>query len=324
MSEVEVKIEMNAMYDPFIIIELMASNLKKTRNPLGLSNDKINTWWKGLDIPKEGETMLYTGLMYPLIPYIEFMTKKLEGYEKSFMKKFIGLAKYVPKPLFRMLFGKPISKEEKERFDNIVRTIAKLLLKAGVDYFYNPELDIYSGILLYDLGDIDGFIQHAEYVVSRLKEAGVKKVITVDPHTTFALKELYPKYINADLEVQTYFEVLNSANIEATSDASVTIHDPCFYGRYLKLSLIPRELLKKLGVKIVDVKNSMEYTVCCGGPLESLYPTYSKQIAERRVAELKKTGLPIIAMCPICLANLKRGGLVAEDLSEFLAKILLK
>ena len=55
-------------------------------------------------------------------------------------------------------------------------------------------MDRYSGILLYDLGDQRGFVRHARWLADRLQKAGVTKLITVDPHTTYALKELFPKY----------------------------------------------------------------------------------------------------------------------------------
>jgi len=318
------KVDFSRMYEPKDIIELIADNVRKTRNPLGLSNSAINTWWKDLGIKREGTTMLFTGLMYQLIPYIENMTKRLESYETSWLKDKVGMAKMLPKFLLRLLFGKPISKEVKERFDNIVKNIARLLMKASVDFCYKPEVDNYSGILLYDLGDIDGFKEHARYVVSSLKEAGVKEVITVDPHTTYAFRVLYPKLIGEEIKAYTYFETLSQHSIEGKSDLKITIHDPCFYGRYLKVSDVPRVILSNLGVEVRETENHGKLTICCGGPLESLYPSYAKELGKRRVEELKKTGCPIIGMCPICLANLGRAGIEIKDLSELLSEIILK
>ncbi len=324
MSLKSVEIDFNRMYEPRDIIEVIADNIRKTRNPLGLSNSAINTWWKDLGIKREGTTMLFTGLMYQLIPYIQNMTKRLESYETSWLKDKVGMVRILPKFLFRLFFGKPISREVKERFDNIVKNIARLLMKAGVDFCYKPEVDNYSGILLYDLGDIDSFKEHAKYVVSTLKNAGIKEVITVDPHTTYAFRVLYPKLIGEEIKAYTYFEVLNRYGIEGESNLKITIHDPCFYGRYLKVSDIPREVLSDLGVEIKETENHGKLTICCGGPLESLYPSYAKELGRRRVEELRKTGCPVIGMCPICLANLERAGLEIRDLSELLSEIILK
>ncbi len=38
------------MIKPKYVIELLSENLKRTRNPLGIKNEKINTWWRGIRI----------------------------------------------------------------------------------------------------------------------------------------------------------------------------------------------------------------------------------------------------------------------------------
>jgi len=307
------------MYKPIHIIDLIADNVRKTRNPLGIPSSKINTWWKNVSIKRNGDAMLFTGLMYQLVPYIEKMTQYLEKYEDTSYEKYVGYTKYIPKFLFRFMFGKPSSKEDKEKFDGIIKNIVRILTKSGIDFYYKPELDFYSGILLYDLGDIEGFIKHAKFVAETLKKNGVRKLITVDPHTTFALKVLYPKYIGSDFDVKTYFELIN---LKGDANTKVTIHDPCFYGRYLELSDIPREVLKNLGIECIEVRNSGKLTFCCGGPAESISPKFSKEIASKRVEELKSTGYPIVGMCPICLGNLRRAGAEIEDLSTLITRYI--
>ncbi len=148
-----------------------------------------------------------------------------------------------------------------------------MLTKSGVDFFYHPEMDFYSGILLYDLGDQEGFVEHARFVARTLKLHGVEKVITVDPHTTYALKELYPKYTGVSFDVQPYFALLRPQEVSGGNGRpAVAIHDPCFYGRYLKLSEGPRRLLTDLGLQYAEVRNCGEFTSCCGGPAESVSP----------------------------------------------------
>ncbi|MCX5891907.1 MAG: (Fe-S)-binding protein, partial [Deltaproteobacteria bacterium] len=146
---------------------------------------------------------------------------------------------------------------------------------------------------------------------------GVKKIITVDPHTTYALKELYPKYTGETFEVQPYFSLLRLSKAGGGNGRGpVTIHDPCFYGRYLKLSEGPRQVLSSLGLEYVEVRNCGEFTSCCGGPAESVSPALNREILDRRVAELRASGAPVVTMCPICLANLLKAGLPAEDLAS--------
>ncbi len=211
------------------------------------------------------------------------------------------------------------SKAEKKQFNGILVSISRLLTKSGVDFFYHPEMDFYSGILLYDLGDQEGFVEHARSVARTLKLHGVHKIITVDPHTTYALKELYPKYAGVSFEVQPYFALLRPNEVSrGNGRPPVAIHDPCFYGRYLKVSEGPRRLLTGLGLTYAEVRNCEEFTSCCGGPAESVSPALNREILGRRVAELKASGAPVVTFCPICLANLIKAGLPVEDLASLL------
>ena len=312
------------MYNPRDIINLIAANIMKTRNPFGISNSQINTWWR--EAPgftrRPGDALLLTGLMYQSIPYIEATTrylKRLEGSRWADYLRFAPLSRYIPSFLVGRGFALLTSKAGKKQFNGILVSISRLLTKSGVDFFYHPEMDFYSGILLYDLGDQEGFVEHARSVARTLKLHGVHKIITVDPHTTYALKELYPKYAGVSFEVQPYFALLRPNEVSrGNGRPPVAIHDPCFYGRYLKVSEGPRRLLTGLGLTYAEVRNCGEFTSCCGGPAESVSPALNREILGRRVAELKASGAPVVTFCPICLANLIKAGLPVEDLASLL------
>jgi Fe-S oxidoreductase len=312
------------MYNPRDIINLIAANIRKTRNPFGIPNSQINTWWR--EAPgctrRPGDALLLTGLMYQSIPYIEATTRyleRLEGSRWADYLRFAHLSRYIPSFLVGRAFALLTSAAEKQQFDGILQAICRLLTKSGVDFFYHPDMDFYSGILLYDLGDQEGFVEHARFVARTLKLHGVRKIITVDPHTTYALKELYPKYTGVSFEVQPYFALLRPNEVSrGNGRPPVAIHDPCFYGRYLKVAEGPRRLLTGLGLTYAEARNCGEFTSCCGGPAESVSPALNREILGRRVAELKANGAPVVTFCPICLANLIKAGLPVEDLASLL------
>ncbi len=311
------------MYNPRHIIDLIAINVRKTGNPFGVPAAMINQWWKGVPqgTRREGDALLFTGLMYQSIPYIENTTRYLERFEGTPWAgylKFSKYTRYVPNWLVGWAFVCLTSRAERRKYNGIVQGIYRILKKAQVDFFYRPELDGYSGILLYDLGDHQGFIRHARAMAKNLKLHGVKKIITVDPHTTYALKVLYPKYAGASFEVQTYFELIDFK--AGNGHPPVAVHDPCFYGRYLDLSEVPLKVLHNLGVGCVEVRRSGNFTHCCGGPAESVSPALTREILGHRVEELKATGAPVVTMCPICLANLTKAGVEVEDLSSLIAR----
>jgi Fe-S oxidoreductase len=312
------------MYNPRDIINLIAANVRKSRNPFGIPRSQINTWWREApgSTRRPTDALLLTGLMYQSIPYIEATTRyleRLEGSRWAGYLRFAPLSRYIPSFVVGRGLACLTSKNEKKQFNGILQAICRLLTKSGSDFFYHPEMDFYSGILLYDLGDQDGFVEHAKFVARTLKLHGVEKIITVDPHTTYALKELYPRYAGVSFEVQPYFALLRPRGVSCGNGRPpVAIHDPCFYGRYLKVSEGPRQLLTALGLNYADVRNCGEFTSCCGGPAESVSPALNREILDRRVEELKASGAPVVTFCPICLANLLKAGLPVEDLASLL------
>ena len=311
------------MFNPQDIIHLLAANVRQTRNPFGVPASKFNTWWReaGAFTRRPGEALLFTGLMYQAIPYIETTTRYLERLEGSRGADYLRWGRFLPASLRGRGLAALTSGGEKKKFNGILHTICRLLKKSEVSFFYHPEMDFYSGILLYDLGDQEGFVQHARFVARTLKLHGVTKVITVDPHTTYALQELYPKYTGASFEVTPYFNLLHlKAGGGGNGKPPVAIHDPCFYGRYLGLSAGPRRVLSSLGQEYVEVRNCGEFTSCCGGPAESVSPALNREILERRAGELKAAAAPVVTFCPICLANLIKAGLPVEDLASLVGR----
>jgi Fe-S oxidoreductase len=314
------------MYNPKDIIDLIAMNVRKTRNPFGVSSATLNTWWRGAGgfTRRPGDALLFTGMMYQAIPYIEATTRyleRLEGTRWADYLRYGRLSRYVPSFLVGQGFAWMTNRAEKQKFNGILHSVCRVLKKSGVNFFYHPEMDFYSGILLYDLGDQEGFVEHARFVAKNLRLHKVEKIITVDPHTTYALKELYPRYVGETFEVQPYFTLVQPGTVqEGNGRPPVAIHDPCFYGRYLKLSEGPRRLLDNLGLKYVDVRHCGDLTSCCGGPAESVSPALNREILERRAAELKESGAPVITFCPICLANLIKAGLPVEDLATLVGR----
>ena len=308
------------MYNPKEIIDLIADNVKKTRNPFGIPKSLVNTWWKSANVKQKGDALLFTGLMYQFVPYIEKSTAYLTDYEDTRWAEYLRYGKYIPKLMSGVGLAIITPGKEKRKFNTILRNIAKILTLSGVDFFYDHELDDYSGVLLYDLGDQEGFVAHAKYVAAKLKKNGIKKIITVDPHTTYALKVLFPKYTGEQFEVQTYFELLNLTS--KNGGGKITLHDPCFYGRYLELSDVPAQVLSGMGFECMPVRNSGLHTNCCGGPAESISPKLSDEVGKRRIEELETTGAPIVAMCPICLGNLRKAGANVEDLATVIARSL--
>jgi len=50
------------------VIGLMVDNLEKRRTVFPISVANATGWARGLDLPRGGETVIYTGSMYQLLP----------------------------------------------------------------------------------------------------------------------------------------------------------------------------------------------------------------------------------------------------------------
>ncbi len=305
---------------------MLGDNLRKRGSVMPVSRRKATAWARGLELPREGPTVLYTGQMYQLVPAINAMTERLAKMEGSWMAGYFGLARRINRLVNLVSVMARGDPEEIREYDAYLRNIASLLQAAGVPFGYLYEDDLYAGALAYDEGLDDALKDHAQRVYRRLMEHGVREVITVDPHTTEMLRDVYPRIVPGyDLKVRTYLEVLAERRPapRAQLNEQVTIHDSCIYARREGVIAQPRELLQRGGVSIAEVELSGKATHCCGGPIEMLFPQRSNEIARKRVDQLRARSDKIVTLCPLCLANLRRvapAGTEITDVSGYLAR----
>ena len=310
------------------VIGILGDNLRLRKSVLPLSAKVATRWTEGLGLPRGGRTVLYTGMMYQLIPYIEGLVKAEMKFGDSPLAKYTGLGRKVNRFVNISAFMARPSAEERARYDQVPINVVHLLRKAGVEFGSLYEDDLYSGALAYDLGLDEVVVEHAKRVHAVFKKRGVKTVITIDPHTTTMLRSVYPKILKGyDVEVRSYLEVLAEKGFGTNGHAAkalsgeVAIHDSCVFARYEGVVDEPRELLAAAGVTIRDPENTGRQTWCCGGPVESLYPAKAIANAEKRVAQLREAAEEAVTMCPMCFVNLSNAAgdtMRVKDISEYL------
>jgi Fe-S oxidoreductase len=308
------------------ILGIFVDNARKRGSVLPLSKRTATGWARGLDLPRGGETVIYTGHMYQMIPAIDVISSQLAMLEDSFLTKFIGMGRLLNKLVSLSYFmGLTSSKEKMQQSNQILQDIVALLQDAEVEFGYLYEDELYAGALLYDDGLDESFAEHARRVTEHLKKLGVKRLITVDPHTTKTFRQAYPKYVeDFDIEVLSYLELLAEMQPEAVEpvNGEVVVHDSCVYARYEDICNQPRELLRAAGLSVQDPELFAKSTHCCGGPLESIIPTEAHRIAGSRVDQLEAKGKAVVTMCPVCLVNLRKAAgdrLVINDIASTLA-----
>lgn len=308
------------------ILGIFVDNMRKRGSVLPLSKRTATGWANGLNLPRGGETVLYTGHMYQMIPAIAAVSSQMAWLENSFLARFFGLGRFVNKFVSLSFFMGLTASTEKKRYSNqVLCDIVDLLRDAKVEFGYLYEDELYAGALLYDDGLDESFGEHARRVAEHLKKLGVRRLITVDPHTTKMFRHAYPKYVkDFDIEVQSYLEVLAQTPSEAKEaiNGEVVVHDSCVYARYEDVREQPRALLRAAGLTVREPELSGKSTHCCGGPLESLFPAEAQRIAGIRVDQLEAQGKNVVTMCPFCWVNLcKAAGdrIVIKDIATTLA-----
>lgn len=204
------------------------------------------------------------------------------------------------------------------RAQKVAKALVKILTAAGVEFGVLGNEEKNDGDTVRRVGEDLLFQMMAEENIGLFKKYGIKKIITISPHSYNAFKNEY-KDVDPDfnIEVVHYTEFLEQlvkeGKIKISKEIStkVTYHDPCYLGRYNNEYDAPRDLLKFIpGVELVEMKASKDKALCCGGGgggmfRESKTETRINQIRARQAAE---TGANILAVaCPFCLSMLTDG-----------------
>ena len=165
----------------------------------------------------------------------------------------------------------------------------------------------------------------------------VKRIVTTCPHSYNTLKNEY-KGLGGKYEVlhHTEFiaELLKEEKLKITGilkGKKITYHDPCYLGRANNVYDIPRELIKSLGVELVEMKRSKRLSFCCGAGGAQMFKEAengSQEININRTEEALALNPDIIATgCPFCntmmtdgVKSVNEGAAEVLDIAELIAE----
>jgi Fe-S oxidoreductase len=187
-----------------------------------------------------------------------------------------------------------------------------------IGFGYLAEEEPCCAAPLYFSGFQEEFASQATEAQRIVQERKFTKIIGMVPSCTYALRELFSRFLNEwEVEVRHFLEAVNEKikkgkKFRVPQEIKVTYHDPCILSRYLGITEEPREILRAIeGVEFIDVERNKEtWSTCCGGGggFEVIYPEISHILAVNRVSELLKTDASVIVTsCPGCLVQLKEG-----------------
>ena len=204
-----------------------------------------------------------------------------------------------------------------DRAKKITRAFVRIMNKANVNFGVLGTEESSSGDAAKRSGNEFLFQMQAMMNIEVMNGYNVKRIVTACPHSFNTLKNEY-KGLGGNYKVQHHTEfiaeLLAQGKLKVTGNlkgTKITYHDPCYLGRANNIYDIPRELIKSLGVDLVEMKRSKRKSFCCGAGGAQMFKDAekgNKEINIERTEEALETKTSVIAAgCPFCNTMISDG-----------------
>ncbi len=214
-----------------------------------------------------------------------------------------------------------------DRNKKVTQAMISVLNKADVNYAVLGNEEKCCGDPARRAGNEYLFQMMASENIETLKRYKFKKIVMTCPHGLNLFKNEYDdisKLIGAEFEMpdvvhhsQFIEELISNGKISINHKNSkdVTFHDPCYLGRHNGIYEAPRNVIKKTGMTIKEMKNSKSNSFCCGGGGSLMWAeeTQGERINHVRTDEIIKSGTDTVCTsCPFC-ANMLTDGIKDKE-----------
>jgi Fe-S oxidoreductase/nitrate reductase gamma subunit len=211
------------------------------------------------------------------------------------------------------------------RNQKVSRAIARILHAAGVNYAILGEEEQCTGDSARRAGNEYLFQTLAKANIETLNQYKFKAILTQCPHCYNALLNEYPQFGGHYLVYHhtRYIEALlaeENIKVARQERGKLTFHDPCYLGRYNDVYEAPRYLATATGMSLVELAQSRDKAMCCGGGGARVWmeDEGDVRINRLRLAQIQAAGVDEVAVaCPFCMIMLEdaRGAMGAENLA---------
>ncbi len=226
-----------------------------------------------------------------------------------------------------------------DKAKKISRAFVKILHQAKVDFAVLGTEESSTGDAAKRAGNEFLFQMQALMNIEILNGYEVKTIVTCDPHSFNTLKNEYPS-LGGNYKVYhhtQFIQKLISENRLQINDATLkgkrlTFHDPCYLGRANDEYESPREIIRKLGVNLTEMKRHKSTALCCGAGGAQMFKDAEKgdkEVNVLRTEDALETNPQIIATgCPYCKTMMadgvkfkeKENEIVVKDIAELIAE----
>jgi Fe-S oxidoreductase len=226
-----------------------------------------------------------------------------------------------------------------DRMQSIGRATAKILDQVGKNFGILGTAEKDSGHEVRRFGEEMLFIALRDHNVEAIKNSGVERIVTSDPHAYNALKHDYKDVPPVEHISQVIAREVKAGKIKfnpVQDDCVYTYHDPCYLGRHNSVYDQPRDVLDAIpGLKRVEMSRSRDRSFCCGGGGLMLFyePKEDQRMGVKRVQMAAEAGANVIVTaCPFCMANIEdaikvagmEGKMTAIDLAELVDQQIVR
>lgn len=225
------------------------------------------------------------------------------------------------------------------RLPHVVESTAEVLERAGACFGLLGEEEGCCGLILYLMGLWDEARKNADEVSCKLRDFGVKRLVTGCAGCYYAFTRVYPS-----LGVDTSFEVFHTSQLvdefiredrlhPKGLKRKVAWHDPCDLGRHCGVYEPPRRVIRSIPkLKLREPPLNRGHALCCGagGGLLLYNETLAGEVARSKFEEeVHLLGVDaVVTGCPACILNLRNaareldGGPEVLDLAELVERSL--
>jgi Fe-S oxidoreductase len=297
-------------------------NMESAGNPWGQPKSARLDWAKGLDVPVLGRDQ---------------SSGRPLGTDGGVGRRLVRHGRRADGPV---LFWVGCAGAFDDRNRKVVRAMAQLLRQADVPFAVLGSGETCSGDPARRAGNEYLYQMLAEENVATLSAAhaehGVSLIVATCPHCFNTIRNEYPQFGLAEIEVIHHTQLLDLLVAErrlvpsAHREAVVAYHDACYLGRYNEVYEEGRRVVESVpGQSVVEMELHHRRGMCCGagGARMWMEEREGQRINHRRVEQALAISPDAIATaCPFCLimlrdgtADLGRTDVEVRDVAELLA-----
>jgi heterodisulfide reductase subunit D len=276
-------------------IDMIRSNLAKSRNVFGEDNSERGEWVEDMRKP-------------PADLYVRAQAEMV--YVTGCVSAYFPLAQKIP------------------------ITLAEIMDAGRVDFTLLGEEEWCCGFPLLGAGLMEMFEEFRVQNLKAVKDKGAKTVVFACPSCYQMWREHYRTDLELISAPEFLLRLVRQGKIPLTDlPLKVTYHDPCDLGRGARVFEDPREVIRAIpGVTLVELPHSRENCMCCGGGgnLEMVDADLAARIAKAKIDEVLSTGAQaVITSCQQCVrtmtSHVKRNKIQIEvlDIVQLVRKALI-